>query len=204
VAQNKVALEVRSFRDAKRDFQSLVKAMDPATSSSQVYALYRVAQKEIQDALSKGGQFARDAVRSMAAATHAPRRLYSGSKPAIFSFADFDAATDNRRKRSVLVGVRTGLNPKASDPNLYIQWSPKSNIRKKDGSKIRDKWLGMRFGDKGLSMSLGTLFERGTQNRRIKPKNFFRFGVAAASSRILAGVGNAYKRAVQVLNKNTN
>jgi hypothetical protein len=195
VAQNKVALEVRSFRDAKRDFQSLVKAMDPATSSSQVYALYRVAQKEIQDALYKGGLFARDAVRSMAAATHAPRRLYSGSKPAIFSFADFNASTDSKRKRSVLVGVRTGLASKAPDKSLYVNWSKGSGNRKSDGSKI---------GSGGLSISFGSLFERGTQNRRIKPKNFFRFGVAAASSRIIAGVGNAYKRAVQVLNKNTN
>jgi hypothetical protein len=191
---NKVALEVRSFRDAKRDFKNLVAAMDPSTASSQVFALYRVAQREIQEALAKGGEYARNSARSVAATTGAPRRLYSGSKPAIFAFSDFEAQTQGRRKRSALVGVRTGLSTKARDKDLFINWSKGRGKRKSDGSSI---------GDGGLSMSLGALFERGTQNRRIRPRNYFRFGVAAASSRILATVGQAYKRAVRILNQNT-
>lgn len=202
MARRTVGLEVRGFKESRIAFRELVKAMDPAASSDRVRGLYRIAQNGIRDALSAGGDFARDAARSMAATTRAPKRLFSGPRPAIFSFSDWYAANDGRHKRSVLVGVRTGLSRHAPDPSLYIQWSPKSNKRRKDGSAINYKWLG-RYFDSGLSMSLGALFERGTQNRRIKPKNFFRFGVASAQSRIFSLVGSAYRRAVVILNQNT-
>lgn len=192
MAANKFRLEVRSFNEARKEFKALVQAMDPAGASSQMFDLYRVAQKEIQDALSDAGRFARDKARSNAAVTHAPRRLYQGSKPAIFSFSDFDSATDGKRKRSVLVGVRTGLSTRAKDERLFVTWG-KGGKRRKDGTTSAG----------GFAMSLGALFERGTASARIRPRHYFSNAANSTRGMITRIVGQAYKRAVAVLNRNT-
>lgn len=189
---NRFTLEMRGAREAKQAFVSLVKAMDPATGSGEVRGLYRIAQEDIRSAIAAAGQFLRDKARSNAAVTGSPRRLSQGSKPAIFSFADFNAASDDKRKRSVLVGVRTGLASRAKDPRLFIQWGSGAK-RRKDGSTAH----------RGLSMSFGALFERGTANGRVRARHYFANAVTTTQGQIKVAIGNAYRRAVEILNRNT-
>lgn len=192
MAASKWALEVRGFKDARKSFIELVNAMDPAGKSYGANALYRVAKSEIQTAMRDAGQYARDKARSNAAVSGVPRRLYSGARPAIFSFADFSAARDDKRKRSVLVGVRTGLSVRAKDERLFIAWG-EGKRRRKDGTVAK----------RGLSMSFGALFERGTNDGRIRATHFFQAAIGSTTLRIKQIIGQAYIRAVEILNRNT-
>jgi hypothetical protein len=176
--------------DAKKKFIDIAKSIDPATSKADLQALYRRAKSEIEDGYRMAALYVRDRARLNASASGAPRRLYSGNRPAIFSFADFDSAKDDRRKRSSLVGVRTGLSYWTPDEDLYVRWGYGAR-RKKDGTRAHG----------GLSMSLGALFERGTQDKRIRPKRYFRKAVFSARSYIAQTLTTAYHRAIGHLNR---
>jgi len=138
----------------------------------------------VTDAYATAARIIRDRARANASGGGAPRRLYSGARPAIFSFADFEAGRDDKRKRSSMVGVRTGLAYFAKDPSLYVQWGVGSRRR-------RDSSIAAR----GLSMSLGALFERGRKDRRLRPIRYFRGALFATRSRVLQILSGAYKRA---------
>ena len=176
--------------EAKKMFIDIAKSIDPATSKSSLQFLYRQAKAEIEEGYRVAAVYVRDKARANAQSSGAPRRLYTGSRPAIFAFSDFDAAKDDKRKRSSMVGVRTGLSYRAKDKRLYIEWGYGAR-RKSDNSRASG----------GLSMSLGALFERGTQDRRMRPRRFFRSAVWSAKGYIAQTLTAAYYRAIGHLNK---
>jgi hypothetical protein len=179
------AAEIKGLREIRLRFSDIAKAM----AGDRTPTLSRVS-KTVVDAYGDAAMFVRDKARSNASSAGVPRRLFSGSRPAIFAFADFDAASDNKRKRSSLVGVRTGLSSRAKDPHLFIEWG-KGHRRRKDGT----------IAQRGLAMSFGALFERGTQNRRIRAARYFRSAVFSTRGAVARILTTAYERAVEVLNK---
>lgn len=189
MAGNKVEFSFTRLSEAKKAFKSMALAMDPA-AKNELPALYKLASGEIQDGLRSIAIVIRDEARRGAAATRSPRRLYAGARPAIFAFSDFDAARDDKRKRSVLVGMRTGLSSRAPDPNLYIRWGV-GQKRQRDGS----------IASRGLSMSLAALYERGTANGRLRPGHFFAGAIGSSKSQSMRLLTLAYERAVERLNQ---
>lgn len=178
------------LRESKQMFAEVAKSIDPATSDSQLRSLYQLAKKEVEDGLRQAAIYVRDRARQNAANKGAPRRLYTGTKPAIFAFTDFNATADPKRQRSALIGARTGLSAKAKDERLYVTWGR--------GAK---RMKGGTIAANGLSMSIAALFERGTRDRRIKPGRFLRdafFGTRGYVSRALT---QAYYRALKQLNR---
>jgi hypothetical protein len=189
---NRFQLEVRGFKEAQQAFRDVVKAVDPATSPGELRGLYRIARSQIVSALADAGRFLRDKARSNAMVMRAPKRLYSGARPAIFAFSDFDAARDDKRKRSVLVGVRTGLASRAKDERLFVKWGVGAK-RRKDGSTA----------SRGLAMSFGTLYEKGTANGRVRARHYFSNAVNTTKHSIMGLVAQAYRRAASLLNSTT-
>lgn len=178
------------LREAKQMFSEVAKSIDPATSDSQLRALYQLAKKEVEDGLRQAAIYVRDRARQNASSKRAPRRLYTGSRPAIFAFADFDATRDPKRQRSALVGARTGLSVKNKDERLYVTWG-RGAKRMKGGTVAAN----------GLSMSMAALFERGTRDRRIKPGRFLRDAFFGTRGYVLQAMTQAYRRALAQLNK---
>jgi len=178
-------IEVKNLRALKLRFTDIAKSVSAEHSAS----LQRVG-KAIQDAYRAAAIAVRDDARSRAATGGAPRRLYSGQRPAIFAFSDFDAARDNKRSRSSLVGVRTGLSSRAPDKNLFVRWGEGSR-RAKDNS----------IAEGGLSMSLGALFERGTRDKRVKPRRYFRSAIFATRGAVVRILTNAYRAAADAINR---
>lgn len=141
-------------------------------------AQFQSVSKGIQDGYRIAANVVRDQARKNAASGNAPRRLYSGSKPAIFSFAEFDASDNSRRNRSAMVGVRTGAPPR-KDSRLYVEWGKRSGHLK--------------------GMSLGRIFESGTK-RGIKPRRFFRNAWFSTRSKVLSILTSAYTEAIRRFN----
>ncbi len=189
MAGSKVEFSFKRLSEARKEFKTMALAMDPA-NKNQLPALYKQASAEIQTGLRSISIVIRDEARRGASAMRAPRRLFAGSRPAIFAFSDFDSARDDKRKRSVLVGMRTGLSSRAHDPHLYIRWGV--------GSKRRE---GGTVATGGLSMSLAALYERGTANGRIRPGHFFASALGSTESQSLRLLTLAYERAVDHLNQ---
>ena len=187
---SRVTLELRGFKEARAAFNAVVLALDPR-ATNQLPSLYRLAQGEVQEGMRSAGEAVRDKARRNAGSMRVPRRIYTGAKPAIFSFADFNAGSDDKRKRAVLVGVRTGLATRAPDPDLYIRWG-KGAKRHKDGSTATG----------GLSMSFGALFQRGTLDRRIRPTHYFTSAVNTTKGAIVRLMTVAYQKATATLNRN--
>jgi hypothetical protein len=188
----KWAVEAKNLRQMKLAFKDIMATVDPTgklLSESRGKAFLASVGKTITDAYLNAALMIRDAARLRASAGGAPRRLYEGSRPAIFAFADFDAGRDDKRKRSSLVGVRTGLSYFAKDERLFVRWGEGSR-RRKDGT----------VATRGLSMSLGAIFERGTQNRRIKPIRYFRGAIHATRGKVLTKLAEAYRLAGYKLN----
>jgi hypothetical protein len=175
------------LREAKAAFKFIAASLDPAKTQS-LTSLWKLAQDEVQSGFRAAAVMVRDKARAYAAGKGVPKRLYSGARPAIFAFTDFAAGRDDKRKRSALVGVRTGLATAAKDPSLYVQWGIGS--RRKNGS----------IAGRGLSMSLAAIFERGTQNRRIKPIRYFRGAIYATRGKVLTKLAEAYRLAGYKLN----
>jgi hypothetical protein len=188
----KWAVEAKNLKEMKLGFIDIMNAIDPSRSAylkSRGKAYLQAIGRRVTDAYLQAALMIRDTARMRAASGGAPRRLYQGDRPAIFSFADFDAARDDKRKRSALVGVRTGLSYFAKDERLFVRWGEGSR-RKKDGSIAHG----------GLSMSLAAIFERGTQNRRIKPIRYFRGAIHATRGKVLTKLAEAYRHAGQMIN----
>lgn len=183
----KFAVELKNLRELKVTFREIASAV----SGEKAKGMLQYAGIAIQDAYGKAARLIRDRARSNASGAGAPRRLYSGARPAIFAFSDFQAGRDDKRKRSSLVGVRTGLSTRARDPHLFIQWHPRSGRRSKDGSRLQRG---------GLSMSLGALFERGTKDRRIRPLRYFRSAIFATRGQVLGLLTRAYQAAGMKIN----
>lgn len=183
----KFAVEIRNLRELKLQFKQIAAAV----SAERFPGALQYVGIAIQDAYGVAARMVRDKARSNAAGSSAPRRLYSGPRPAIFAFSDFDSGRTAKHKRSSMVGVRTGLSTRARDPHLFIQWFPKSGRRNKDGSRLSHG---------GLSMSLGALFERGTKDRRIRPLRYFRSAIYSTRGAVLNTLTRAYQSAAARIN----
>lgn len=190
MARRKTSGEWTNLKEQRARFRSFAKAIEGGGSGSAGATVFQRARLGITDAYAKAAQFIRDRARSGASSGGAPKRLWTGPRPAIFAFTDFDASSDDKRKRSSMVGVRTGLSSRAKDPNLYIQWG-RGSRRRRDNSIAAG----------GLSMSFGALFERGTQNRRIRPIRYFRRAIFATRSQVLRMLTDAYRRATSAISQ---
>lgn len=178
------------LREAKQMFAEVAKSIDPATTDSQLRALYQLAKQEVEDGLRQAAIFVRDRARQNASSKKAPRRLFTGVKPAIFAFTDFNASSDPKRQRSALVGARTGLSVKNKDERLYVTWG-RGAKRMKGGTVAAG----------GLSMSMAALFERGTRDRRIKPGRFLRDAFFGTRGFVAQRMTQAYRKALAQLNR---
>lgn len=174
-----VKFDQAKLREAKQVFKQIAAAIDPALSFS-LSSLWKVAQQEVQEGFRAAAILVRDKARANAAIGGVPRRLFSGPRPAIFAFTDFQHGTDDKRKRSALVGIRTGAAPR-KDKTLYVEWGRKGR------------------GLKGIS--LARIFESGT-HRGIRPRRFFRSAVFSTRSAVARMVTQAYYRAIATLNRN--
>ena len=181
----KFAAELEGLKEMRLRFTDIAKAMGMEKPQA-----LTTAAKGITEGFSAAALFVRDKARSNASGKGIPRRLYTGSSPAIFAFSDFNSSTDDKRKRSSLVGVRTGLSSRAKDPRLFIQWGIGAK-RRKDGS----------VAGRGLAMSFGALFERGTKDRRIRAARFFRNAVFSTRGAVAQILTAAYQRAIDAINR---
>lgn len=178
------------LREAKQMFVEIAKSIDTSTPDSQIRAAYQLAKTAVEEGLRQAAIHVRDKARQNASAKGAPRRLYSGGRPAIFAFSDFDAARDPKRARSALVGARTGLSVAAKDERLYVRWG-RGSKRRSDGTVAAG----------GLSMSLAALFERGRKDRRIKPGRFMRDAFYGTRGFVAQIMTRAYYKALAQLNR---
>ena len=178
------------MREARDMFVQVAKSFDTSTPDSDLKTLFKSVKNDIEDGLRQAAIHVRDRARTKAAAAGAPKRLYTGARPAIFAFTDFDAAKDPKRQRSALVGARTGLSVKAKDETLFVTWG-RGAKRKKDGSVAAN----------GLSMSLAGLFERGRKDRRIKPGRFMRDAFFGTRGFVAQLMTRAYRKALAQLNR---
>ena len=169
----KWAVEAKNLKEMKLRFADISRTIDGDRLTS-----LRSVAKYITEAYQTAATAVRDRARYNAQTKGVPRRLFSGSRPAIFSFAEFDASTDRKRNRSALVGVRTGAPPRR-DPRLYVEW-------------------GRQTARKG--MSLARIFESGTR-RGIRPGRYFRSAIFATRGRVIAILTTAYKNAVDRMNR---
>jgi len=188
----KWAVELKNLKEIKLTFRDIAKAVEGKLKAGQL----KYAGIAVQEGYQKAAIVIRDRARANAQSGGAPRRLYAGPRPAIFAFSDFDSARDDKRKRSSMVGVRTGLAYRTPDSHLYVRWDPRSNRRSKDNSRIG-------FG--GLSISFGRLFESGTKDRRIKPLRYFRSAIFQTRGTVISILTRAYQSAATAINalKNT-
>lgn len=168
-----IKCQMQNLREMKLRFSDIAKTIDRDTGTQ-----FRSVAIGITKAYALAAQVVRDKARSNASSGNVPRRLHSGSRPAIFAFTDFDATVDKKRSRSSLVGVRTGAPPR-KDPRLYVEWGKR--------------------GGKRLGMSLARIFESGTR-KGIKARRFFRSAVFATRSRVLSILTDAYSEAIRKFN----
>ncbi len=120
-------------------------------------------------------EYLRDRIRASAVAKGAPKRV----QDAVFAFSDPNAPKrGNRNRRSALVGVRKGAPPRR-DNRLYVEW---------------------RGTGKTIGMSLATLFEKGSRDRRIRPLRYFSAACFSSKTIVLNRLTAAYKKAIESLN----
>jgi hypothetical protein len=190
VGRGAITLEMRGLREMKATFKEINKAIGIPTrrGTSFIYQMKKAGQS-VTEAYEQAALLVRNKARRNAESGGAPRRLYTGNRPAIFAFFDFDAASDDRRKRSSMVGVRTGLSYRAKDERLYIRWG-RGAKRDKDGSIAAG----------GLSMSMGALFERGTKNRRVRPIRYFKSAILSTRVEVIRLLKHGYSAAISSIN----
>jgi len=169
-----IKCQVQNLREMKKRFSDIAKTVDRETGTP-----FKSIATGITKAYALAARVVRDKARSNASSGTVPRRLYSGSKPAIFAFTDFDSSANKKRSRSSLVGVRTGAPPR-KDLRLYVEWGKR--------------------GGKQLGMSLARIFESGTR-KGIKARRFFRSAVFATRSRVLSILTDAYTEAIRKFNQ---
>lgn len=168
-----IKCQVENLRELKMRFSDIGKTVNGERVSA-----FQTISRGIQEGYRLAAGVVLDQARKNAASGNTPSRLYSGSKPAIFSFTDFNSSTDNRRARSAMVGVRTGAPPR-KDSRLYVEWGSRSGHKK--------------------GMSLGRIFESGTR-RGIKPRRYFRNAWFSTRSKVLSILTSAYTEAIRRFN----
>jgi hypothetical protein len=173
------AAEFSNLRDVQEQFNKIAASISGLSGKNE----NPVATRILNQRWSEISEFFRDRIRAMAAARGVPRRVQA----AVFAFSDIRRATyGNRgregttyRERSSLVGVRKGAPPWRDD-RIYVEW---------------------RGTGKTIGMGLATIFEKGTKNRSIKPKRYFRTAYFQSRSAVLTKLANAYREAIGVFNR---
>jgi len=166
ISGKKWGAEIANLKETQVRFAEVVRAMDGDDR-----AAFRAAKDRISKRFAEVSRFLRDKARLNVAMAGGPRRV----RAAIFAFTDFDASKDTRRKRSTLVGVRTGARPRL-DKNIFFEWG---------------KGTGRR------GMSLGRIYESGT--RFVRGSRFFRNAVFSTKTAILNRLAEAYRDAVRMM-----
>jgi len=133
----------------------------------------------VKDGFARASTLLRDAART--ALGGKSQRVNA----ATFAFYDLDAGRTRAKKRSSLVGVRTGAPPRL-DKSIYRTWGVGS--KRKNGSTATH----------GLGISLGRIFESGTRFQR--GTKFFSSAVRGAKSGAITTLVNAYKDAIKLFN----
>jgi hypothetical protein len=170
----KWAVEFQNLREVKARFQGIAKAIS-AEKAGTLQSVSEIIRLAYWEAAWTVRSVALDNARSGGVA----RRLYGGSKPAIFAvpLAKDTQSSVRARKRSSMVGVRTGARPR-HDPTLFREWG---------------------FGSGKRGMSLGRMFETGT--RKIKPRHYFRRAVWGTRGKVISILTKAYNYAIGRLNR---
>ena len=168
--------EIANLKETQVRFAEIVRAMDGEDKS-----VYRAAKERISKRFVEVSRYLRDKARLNVAMAGGPQRV----RAAIFAFTDFDASRVPSRKRSTLVGVRTGAPPR-HDPHIFFTWGRGSTRRKGGGIAHR-----------GIGMSLGRIFESGT--RFVRGSRYFRNAVFSTKTTILRQLADAYKDAVRMM-----
>jgi len=165
------AVEFANLREVRARFTEISNTI----SGIQGVRSNAAAERIINSQFAAVSEFLRDKIRSTAAARGVPKRVQA----AVFAFTDLSKGQTARKQRSTLVGVRKGAPPRR-DSRLYVEWK---------GS------------GKTIGMSLATIFEKGTRDKRIKPRRYFRDAYFSARSAILTRLTAAYKQAIESFNR---
>lgn len=166
--------ELRNLNAVRRRFTSISKAIEGESPD-----LFKSAWGVITEAFTAVSDELRDKTKLRRAIKSAPRRL----DKAIFSFSDLSKVRSKAKRRSVLVGVKTGAPPRL-DTNLYKRWGRRLNAH-----NVVTK--------RAVGMSIARMFESGTS--KIQPMNFFASAITQSRSGILKRLAEAYSRAVEMM-----
>jgi hypothetical protein len=164
-------VELKNLREVTQRFAQISNTI----SGIKGVRINAAAERIINENFASVSEFLRDRIRATAAARGVPKRVQA----ATFAFTDLSKGQTARRKRSTLVGVRKGAPPRY-DSRLYVEWK---------GS------------GKTIGMSLATIFEKGTRDKRIKPRRYFRDAYFSSRSLILTRLVDAYKQAIESFNR---
>jgi len=165
------AVEFANLREVRARFNEIANTI----SGIQGVRENATASRIINSQFVAISEFLRDRIRSNAAGRNVPNRV----QDAVFAFTDFSKGQTARKQRSTLVGVRKGAPPRRYN-RLYVEW----------------KGTG-----KTIGMSLATLYEKGTRDKRIKPRRYFRDAYFTSRSAILNRLTAAYKQAIESFNR---
>jgi len=166
--------EIKNLNAVRKRFREISKVIEGRDPE-----LYKQAWSVITKAFATQADALRDKTRLRRAIKSAPRRL----DKAIFSFSDISKVKSMTKRRSVLVGIRTGAPPRI-DRKIYKEWGGKlgaHNVRV----------------TKRVGMSIARMFESGTQ--KIQGMNFFKSAIMQTRDGILRKLAESYSQAVKMM-----
>lgn len=175
--KDRYALELKNLGQVKRELKEIEKTISGARN----VGIFQAVSKEIDKDIAGIATDLRDRIRAIAESAKVPKRVIR----AVFAFTDPSAPSPRRNQRASLVGVRKGAPPR-KDKSLYVEWGGNARHSSSSGGK--------------LGMSLATIFEIGT-SRGITGRRYFSSAVNTFRSTILTRVADAYKKAIDELNR---
>lgn len=174
---DRFGIELRNLGRVKRELKEIEKTISGARN----VGIFQAVSKEIDKDIAGIATDLRDRIRSIAEAAKVPKRVIR----AVFAFTDPNAPSPRRNQRASLVGVRKGAPPR-KDKSIYVEWGGTARSGNSSSSN--------------LGMSLATIFETGT-SRGITGRRYFSSAVNTFRSTILTRVADAYKKAIDELNR---
>ena len=168
-------IEVEGLKDLQTSFGELAAIL---TGEGQIVK-YQRGLAIVTSGLERAAVMLRDAART--ALGGRSRRV----KEATFAFYNLNAGRTKAKKRTSLVGVRTGAPPNW-DRTIYRVWGAGST--RKNGTTATN----------GLGISLGRIFESGTRYQR--GTRFFSSAIRNGKSAAISTLVNAYKEAIRIFN----
>lgn len=164
------SVEFTNLRDVQSRFNTIANTVSGIKGVRENVTASNILAQEF----ARVSEYFRDRVRALAGARGVPRRV----QEAVFAFTDLTKGSTARKQRATLVGVRKGAPPRR-DNRLYVEW---------------------RGTGKTIGMSLATIFEQGTKDRRIKPRRYFRDAYFSSRAVVLTRLTQAYKKAIESFN----